>query len=457
MEISIVSEAKRFYDFLNEEDNENIIFSGIFGIGKSYFLHKFFNESNYKEKYICISLTPINYSVANNEDIFEYLKVDILMQLLEKVPYNFEKRNISLSNAAYFYAKNNPTLFWGKILSGVEKIAFKTDIIDRLIELKKNIDTYAKECSEDEEVKIKHFYDSISLTKGTIYENDAITQIIQTIILNAKTDNNPQKEIVLVIDDLDRIDPEHIFRILNILSAHNNFCGTEENKFGFDKTILVCDIDNIRNIYSAKYGINVDFNGYIDKFYSKEVYHFNNTTEIIKAVADILFTTKSYQDLGLNNSSHYSHKACYTILSTFAKNKSVNIRTLLKYINKNITENRIINMGHRRIVSCDFPCLVVFDFIRTMFSTLKDMEIAINKLYKLNFNVEDSEYILKIFIALADYHNFKEGTYTYYGKEYQAKRYINMGMVDFTYGEVPDIDPSLVLKEAFDTYKTLLI
>ena len=101
MEISISKETERFADFLKQKDNENIIFSGAFGIGKSYFLNNFFNQ--HKDKYTGIYLTPINYSVANNEDIFEYIKVDILMQLLEKVPYDFEKQKISLSNAAYFY------------------------------------------------------------------------------------------------------------------------------------------------------------------------------------------------------------------------------------------------------------------------------------------------------------------------------------------------------------------
>ncbi|MBV3894985.1 hypothetical protein, partial [Bacteroides uniformis] len=41
------------------------------------------------------------------------------------------------------------------------------------------------------------------------------------------------------------------------------------------------------------------------------------------------------------------------------------------------------------------------------------------------------------------------------GKEYKAIININIGIVDFAKGEVPDIDPSLVLKEAFNTYSTL--
>ena len=55
------------------------------------------------------------------------------------------------------------------------------------------------------------------------------------------------------------------------------------------------------------------------------------------------------------------------------------------------------------------------------------------------------------------FHYFEIGTYTYYGKEYRIQIHSNMGLIDFAKGEVPvDIDPSLVLKEAFNTYNTLL-
>lgn len=455
MEISISNEINRFKDFLGKEGNVNILFSGAFGIGKSYFLNQYFNNEKTKEKYINIYLTPVNYSIANNEDIFEYIKVDILMQLLETIPINFEKQEVSFSNSVYFYAIYNPVDFWSKIISSAEKIAFKTDITDRIFALKKNIDAFKKNNSTDQESEVTSFFKSIGITRGTIFEDDAISQIIRSIIISAKSDGKNQKKIILTIDDLDRIDPEHIFRILNILSAHNDFCGTKEHKFGFDKTILVCDIDNIRNIYSTKYGINVDFNGYIDKFYSKEVYHFNNTIEIIKAIAHILSTTKSDQEVGLNNNNYYSHITCCSILSAFVKNRSVNVRTLLKYINKDFKGDRLVYIGRRRTPVYMFPNLVIFDFIRTMFSTIKDMESAINKLNKSNFSIEESEYILRIFIALADYHNFEKGEYIYYNKEYKAITNINIGMVDFAYGESPDIDPSLVLKEAFNTYQTV--
>lgn len=94
MKISIKSESQRFLDFLQEENNNNIIFSGIYGIGKSYFINNFFNNQH-SNKYIPIFLTPINYSVANNEDIFEYIKADILLQLFISVPLKSGQVNIN--------------------------------------------------------------------------------------------------------------------------------------------------------------------------------------------------------------------------------------------------------------------------------------------------------------------------------------------------------------------------
>ena len=56
-----------------------------------------------------------------------------------------------------------------------------------------------------------------------IYENDVVTQIIRDNLKSWKNDN-PDKKIVLLFEDMDRIDPAHIFRILNVLSAQMDNC-----------------------------------------------------------------------------------------------------------------------------------------------------------------------------------------------------------------------------------------
>lgn len=128
-----------------------------------------------------------------------------------------------------------------------------SNVIKKLKEVKGKFATYKeqfKSIDKTSELYITKF-DSL---KGSIYEFDTISQLICDIIREFKK-KNPTKKVVLIIEDLDRIDPAHIFRILNIFSAHfdrytpglvefDKTCGN--NKFCLDKIITVCDIDNIK-------------------------------------------------------------------------------------------------------------------------------------------------------------------------------------------------------------------
>ena len=225
MGIDIKDELSRFDTFLSEDGNINIVFSGIFGIGKTYFLRKYF-ENN--DKYIPIYLTPINYIVSSNEDIFEYIKVDILFELI-RVGANFKKEECSFSLATQMYILESSNKLLANLLKMTEKIKFGTDFLEKIINFKREIEDYKKDISIDEEEDAIGFLRSYTEQSGTIFEDNAITQLIRNLINSLK---NSEKEIVLIIDDLDRIDPEHIFRILNVLSAHDNFYETNEHKFG---------------------------------------------------------------------------------------------------------------------------------------------------------------------------------------------------------------------------------
>src|SRR5690606_21418856 len=114
-------------------------------------------------------------------------------------------------------------------------------------------------------------------------EIDAISRLIVDANNIAKKED---KTNALIIDDLDRIDPEHIFRIINVFSAHRDY-STQEHKFGFDKVILVCDISNIRRIYEHRYGIGVDFNGYISKFADTMIFDYNVKRYLSDALGQI--------------------------------------------------------------------------------------------------------------------------------------------------------------------------
>ena len=465
MEISIKSEITRFYDFLNQEDNTNIIFSGKFGIGKTYFINKFFEK--HKDEFTYLYLSPVNYSIASNEDIFEYIKVDILLQLFEKTTVNLESVDYKFTDAALCYLRNNSDSFFQSLFEKVSVIAnfafeneftIASKMISNFFSFKQKVEQFVETQNVSDNENMVKFFQSISNKKGSLFEYDIISQLIVRIINNIK-ENGVNKPIILVIDDLDRIDPEHIFRILNILSAHNNHCLTDKHKFGIDKTILVCDIINIRNIYKAKYGMNVDFNGYIDKFYSKEVFHYNNLENIIKEVSSIMLSMKSDYENDLKDVQTFSYKSCYAFLSASLKNDTLNLRTLLKIQEKNYNNNRNIKINRQADLINDFISLSVFDFLKTIFSSINDLEESIDKTTPKDI-VGFEEYISVCFIALADYEKskFKSGTFQFTDNiEYTLQNPYYPDVLnnthDFWEKNKERLSPIELLKAAFKNYK----
>ena len=117
-----------------------------------------------------------------------------------------------------------------------------------------------------------------------VYEEDIVTRIIKDSISEYKK-ANPAKQIVLVIEDLDRLDPAHLFRILNVFSAHIDYSykifqqpkqtDIIGNKFGFDKVVFVADYKNVKRIFQHFYGEQTDFDGYIGKFLTSAPYEYS--------------------------------------------------------------------------------------------------------------------------------------------------------------------------------------
>ena len=113
----------------------------------------------------------------------------------------------------------------------------------------------------------------------SVLEEDFVTKIIQDSIDNYKKENQ-EKRVVLVIEDMDRLDPAHLFRILNVFSSHLD---TNEkyfvrsngnyfyNKFHFDNVVFVMDFGNTEKIFKHFYGNDTDFKGYIEKFITRKV------------------------------------------------------------------------------------------------------------------------------------------------------------------------------------------
>ncbi len=280
MEISIEEISKSFEAHLEIPENKQIIFSGRFGIGKSYFLEKFFEDHN--KKFSAVILSPINYSVASNKDVFEYIKYDILFELLKKGIVNTQN-DLNKTEKAFSIIQSLNIKAFRSFLKMIPQIGKDlSNILEGLTELKDHLEDFKKQF--DQKKQITDYLKSYTEEIGSIYEENFITSLINELLTKLKSKD---KKTVLVIGDLDRLDPEHIFRILNIFSVHTDF-QSGRFKFDFDKVILVCDIKNIKSIYRHRYGSDVDFEGYMDKFYSHEVFHFRNEENFRLEIKDLI-------------------------------------------------------------------------------------------------------------------------------------------------------------------------
>ena len=92
--IPIDSEVTTFSEYLN--NNCRGILSARFGDGKSFFLNEV--KKQLSNKYLFLTIYPVNYQVAENKDIFEYIKRDILLQILmtSEIDFSDEKYGFSL-------------------------------------------------------------------------------------------------------------------------------------------------------------------------------------------------------------------------------------------------------------------------------------------------------------------------------------------------------------------------
>lgn len=266
--------------------NSRCILSAKFGNGKSYFINQFIDK--YSDEYLFIPIYPVNYQVMDNKDIFELIKRDILIRLLSSDLIDVENINFSTAFLCYHFFVNNAT---GTILDILELIPDMNlygidikvgNVIKKVRSIKEKYDAWKNEIVKTKSKMSDDYINHFNNLSGSIYEFDAVSQLICDIISEYKN-NNPNKKVVLIIEDLDRIDPAHIFRILNVFSAHfdryNALASTQligsNNKFGLDKIISVCDIDNIKNIYAHVYGEKTDFLGYISKFSNSKAYRYS--------------------------------------------------------------------------------------------------------------------------------------------------------------------------------------
>ena len=261
------------------EKESRIIFSARFGDGKSYFLKKFM-ESYPKEAndYYFITLHPVNYVVEENRDVIEYIKRDILFQLIkDNRIYDFKEGYDKIFDAVC----NVESLF--KLADFAASIIPVEGIKDVYEGLKGLASTIRKKYKEQDVLHVADDYLNGFYGKmGSISECDAFTCLIQKSLMQTKAKS------VLIIEDLDRIDPAHLFRIMNVLSSQvdNPYYSevSNGNKFGFDKIILVMDYEIARHLFHHFYGKEANYEGYMNKFLNTLPYSYSIREEAHRQV-----------------------------------------------------------------------------------------------------------------------------------------------------------------------------
>ncbi|WP_316832933.1 P-loop NTPase fold protein [Pedobacter aquatilis] len=381
-----------FREHLKPAYNKRILFSAPFGAGKTYFLEQFFKSA---DDYIAVKLYPVDYSVSSNEDIFELIKHDLLAYLMENFSAEIalDKQDVDLLMAGKLWLESKLDIFpflpaLAKLVPGAEGIAELTaELRKTFAQIKK----YKADLDQDELEVIVKYLAQEKLRAGSIREMDGITGCIKEFIQRIRKAKQG-KEIILIIDDMDRLDPDHIFRLFNIFTAHHE-SQTEENKFGFNKVVFVCDIVNIQHIFVHKYGPMVDFQGYINKFYSTEIYKFDFREYLSENLATF-FTNNVMTNMG--HDIQASPNSIYNISSREPK-----FADILQYMMKGlitIDSIKVRNftklstyeypMGQFRISSGrtfydrDFPFLVLIHVLRQFYPRIEDLPAELLRLSK---------------------------------------------------------------------------
>jgi hypothetical protein len=405
---------RHFHNHIVSEENSRILFSAPYGVGKTTFLSNFFRV--HEKDYFLIRLYPVNYSVASNEDIFQLIKHDILFQILNSTEIDFKIETFNHIETIWMYYNAYKSELLSKLFSFLPKTG--NAVIDNIEKIYALLESYGnnriKGAVKDEKKDIKKHITDIESSLGAIYEDDFVTILINDLITKTK------KQPILIIDDLDRLDPEHIFRILNIYSCHFDR-PNRQDKFNFSKVIIVCDIDNIKSIYKHKYGIKTDFHGYINKFYSTKVYEFTNVEQTIKWVLQKCQNDNEETLMFLDN---YDLKFLQSLLNSMIIYRVLSFRDILKlnYHREYAPKTRIVS--DENLLKCrlsnilDVLKLLIGDIymVREKLDALIEISNSDNKLLYNRLEDIDENYKKFLFPILGKTKHYfipKEFTYSY--------------------------------------------
>ena len=313
------------------EKESRIIFSARFGDGKSYFLNEFMKSYDEKDNdYYFITLHPVNYVVEENRDVIEYIKRDILFQLIkDNRIYDFKEGYDKIFDAVC----NVESLF--KLADFAASIIPVIGLKEGYKALKGLVSTIDEKRKKQDVLHVVDDYLNGFYGKmGSISECDAFTYLIQ------KSLERMMAKSVLIIEDLDRIDPAHLFRIMNVLSSQVDNPYYSEvphgNKFGFDKIILVMDYEIARHLFHHFYGKEANYEGYMNKFLNTLPYKFSISEEAQKQVENKLIRTFGTSDVLNFRSPLNPHKFNSDTFFLLVAVKELSVRRCKEFIDDNI-------------------------------------------------------------------------------------------------------------------------
>ena len=293
LNINVSEKVKDFVQYLDSTDR--IILSARFGDGKTHLLNALRNDVTANKEYEFFTIYPVNYSVAPNEDVFEYIKRDIIVQLNNQGLLN----NIDLEAIfGSFINFEDIASVVSFILSLVPGGVVYNKFFNQFCKIKKRYKQ--KKHTADK------YLSTFAKQKGSIYEEDGYTKLIREAIKWMGEDhemNGPAwkgKKPVLIIEDLDRLDPKHLFRILNVISAHMEDGNTPDkvgNKFGFNNIVLVMDYDVTKHIFHHFYGDGACYESYMSKFLSREPFRYSIQQEMVKEIEEKLANVIGFPDI----------------------------------------------------------------------------------------------------------------------------------------------------------------
>ena len=313
------------------EKESRIIFSAKFGDGKSYFLDKFIKSYDEKKNdYYFFTLHPVNYVVEENRDVIEYIKRDILFQLIkDNRIYDFKEGYDKIFDAV---CNKESLLKLGDFVASIIPIEGLKDGYEALKDLASTI--HEKYKSQDVLHVVDDYLNGFYGKSGSISECDAFTYLIQKSLGQTKAKS------VLIIEDLDRIDPAHLFRIMNVLSSQVDNPYYSEvpngNKFGFDKIILVMDYEIARHLFHHFYGKEANYEGYMNKFLNTLPYKFSISEEAQKQVENKLIRTFGTSDVLNFRSPLNPYKFDSDTFFLLVAVKELSVRRCKEFIDDNI-------------------------------------------------------------------------------------------------------------------------